>query len=214
MPENQPVYFLGHFTINDRDEYRKYEKGFFPLFGGTEGTFMALDDDGTVLEGSRPMGRTVLLNFPNKESVLDYWESDDYESIAKHRRAGTTTQAICLISGAEGSTAPEPCTDGKAVRFIAHFTIDDPEAYRVYEKGFFPILKEHGGRFVAYDDAPHMLEGERAEGRTVLIEFDSEDALTGWWESPEYRELVAHRHASTTTHCVFYMQMMRVVVED
>ena len=212
MPENQPVYFLGHFTINDRDEYGKYEKGFFPLFAGTGGTFMALDDDATILEGSREQGRTVLLNFGSQEAVLDYWNSDAYEGIAKHRRAGTTTQAIFLLSGPEGSTPPEPITDGKAVRFVAHFTIDDADGYRVYEKGFFPILKAHGGRFIAYDDSPTMLEGSHAEGRTVLIEFDSEDALKVWWESPEYRELAAHRHASTTTHAVFYLQMMRVVV--
>ena len=94
-------------------------------------------------------------------------------------------------------------TDAQTVRFVAHFTVDDPERYRVYEKGFFSILRAHGGRFLAYDDAPTVLEGEHAPGRTVLIEFDSEEALRGWWESPEYRELAVHRHAGTTTHAVY-----------
>jgi uncharacterized protein (DUF1330 family) len=94
-------------------------------------------------------------------------------------------------------------SDAQPVRFIAHFTVDDPERYRVYEKGFFPILREHGGRFLTYDDAPVVLEGEHAAGRTVLIEFDSEKALMGWWESPEYRSLAEHRHAGTTTHAVY-----------
>ena len=93
-------------------------------------------------------------------------------------------------------------SDDRPVWFIAHFTVDDPERYRVYEKGFFPILRAHGGRFLTYDDAPVVLEGAHAAGRTVLIEFDSEEALMGWWESPEYRELAAHRHAGTTTHAV------------
>ena len=43
--------------------------------------------------------------------------------------------------------------EGAPVHFIAHFTVDDPAAYRVYEQGFFPILKAHGGRFITYDDA-------------------------------------------------------------
>jgi uncharacterized protein (DUF1330 family) len=47
-----------------------------------------------------------------------------------------------------------------------------------------------------------VLEGTYDAGRTVLIEFDSEDALRGWWESPEYRDLAEHRHAGTTTHSV------------
>lgn len=68
--------------------------------------------------------------------------------------------------------------------------------------GFFPILKTHGGRFITYDDAPMILEGEREGGRTVIIGFDSEAACLTWWNSPEYRELAAFRHASTTTHSV------------
>lgn len=89
------------------------------------------------------------------------------------------------------------------VRFVAHFTVTDPDRYRVYEKGFFPILKAHGGRFLTYDDDVSVLEGQHAPGRTVLLEFDSAEALTSWWESPEYRELAQHRHASTTTHAVY-----------
>jgi uncharacterized protein (DUF1330 family) len=92
--------------------------------------------------------------------------------------------------------------DVQTVRFIAHFTVDDRDRYRVYEKGFFPILKAHGGRFVSYDDAPTVLEGAYEPGRTVILEFDSEAALIAWWESPEYRELATHRHAGTTTRSV------------
>ena len=96
----------------------------------------------------------------------------------------------------------ESCT------FIAHFTVTDADRYKTYEKGFFPILKPHGGRFVTFDDAVEVLEGEHADGRTVIIEFDSKDALDGWWNSPEYRELAAHRHASTTTHSVIVVHGM------
>ena len=35
---------------------------------------------------------------------------------------------------------------------IANFTIHDADTYRIYEKGFFPILKKHGGTFHTYDD--------------------------------------------------------------
>jgi len=93
-------------------------------------------------------------------------------------------------------------SDNAPVHFIAHFTVNEPDSYRIYEKGFFPILKAHGGRFVTYDDNVTVLEGERAEGRTVVIQFESEAALLGWWNSPEYVELAKHRHASTTAHSV------------
>ena len=93
-------------------------------------------------------------------------------------------------------------SDAGPVQFIAHFTVNDPDGYRRYEQGFFPILRTHGGRFVTYDDQPVVLEGEWAEGRTVVIEFDTEGACLAWWNSPEYVELAAFRHAATTTHSI------------
>jgi uncharacterized protein (DUF1330 family) len=88
------------------------------------------------------------------------------------------------------------------VHFIAHFTVNDPDVYRQYEKGFFPVLKPYGATFVTYDDEVTVLEGQRAPGRTVIITFPSEEVLTAWWNSPEYVELAKLRHASVTTHSV------------
>ena len=88
------------------------------------------------------------------------------------------------------------------VHFIAHFSINDADKYRVYEKGFFPILKAHNGTFLTYDDNVTVLEGSPAAGRRVIIQFESEAACMTWWNSPEYRELATHRHAGTTTHSI------------
>ena len=38
------------------------------------------------------------------------------------------------------------------VYMIANLQIHDADNYRNYEKGFFPILKKHGGEFITYDD--------------------------------------------------------------
>lgn len=93
-------------------------------------------------------------------------------------------------------------SDETPVHFIAHFSVTDADVYRTYEKGFFPVLKPYGATFVTYDDNVTVLEGERAEGRTVIIRFPSEEALMEWWNSPEYRELAAIRHQGTNTHSV------------
>lgn len=93
-------------------------------------------------------------------------------------------------------------TPARPVYFIAHITVNDADAYRRYEKGFFPILKPYGARFITFDDGVTVLEGERAAGRTVMIEFPSEDVLMEWWNSPEYMELAKLRQASVTTHSV------------
>jgi len=66
------------------------------------------------------------------------------------------------------------------VYVVANFEIEDAEIYRVYEKGFFRILRRHGGQFLTYDDATENFEGcEPLKGRVVIFTFPSEDAAGG-----------------------------------
>ena len=56
-------------------------------------------------------------------------------------------------------------------------TNEDPSEYRTYEKGFFPILKKHGGSFITFDDSTKHLEGsEPRAGRMIIFQFPSEAA--------------------------------------
>lgn len=83
------------------------------------------------------------------------------------------------------------------VTLIAAFTIHDAETYALYAKGFFPLLKKHGGRFITYDDAAVTLEGTPPGGRIVMFRFPSEEAARRWYNDPEYQALSEHRRAST-----------------
>ena len=81
---------------------------------------------------------------------------------------------------------------------IANFHIHDAEKYRVYEKGFFPILKKHGGSFHTFDDASETLEGDDTRtGRIVIFQFPNEEAARAWWADPDYQALSEHRRAGT-----------------
>ncbi|MFT5696135.1 MAG: hypothetical protein ACI9QQ_002115 [Myxococcota bacterium] len=81
---------------------------------------------------------------------------------------------------------------------IANFTIHDADTYRKYEKGFFPILKKHGGEFFTYDDNNSNLEGDNPpEGRVVLFKFPSEEAARAWYNDPDYQALSENRRAGT-----------------
>tara|TARA_R110002110_G_scaffold91264_1_gene237354 strand:+ start:2418 stop:2732 length:315 start_codon:yes stop_codon:yes gene_type:complete len=83
---------------------------------------------------------------------------------------------------------------------IANFTVHDADTYRIYEKGFFPLLKRYGGEFITYDDNTETLEGaEPREGRIVMFRFPSEQALRDWYADPEYQALSEHRRAGTDT---------------
>ncbi|MCP5066553.1 MAG: DUF1330 domain-containing protein [bacterium] len=84
------------------------------------------------------------------------------------------------------------------VYMIANLEIEDAERYRSYEKGFFPLLKKHGGRFHTFDDSIVTLEGDAPpSGRMVIFEFPSERAARGWYDDPEYQALSEHRRAGT-----------------
>lgn len=85
------------------------------------------------------------------------------------------------------------------VYMLVNLKINDAEEYRIYEKGFFPILKKHNGSFVTFDDNPIVLEGEQPAqfDRVIMFSFPSEQDADNWWADPEYQELSVHRKAST-----------------
>ena len=38
------------------------------------------------------------------------------------------------------------------VFMVVNLAVTDADTYRKYEKGFFPILKKYGGKFLTFDD--------------------------------------------------------------
>lgn len=84
------------------------------------------------------------------------------------------------------------------VFLLANLQVTDATEYRQYEKGFFSMLKRHGGAFVTYDDAPFTFEGEAPRaGRIVIFTFPSEAHARTWYADPEYQALSAHRRAGS-----------------
>ena len=43
------------------------------------------------------------------------------------------------------------------VYMVVNLDIKDQDTYLKYEKGFFPILKKHGGEFITFDDSVRHL---------------------------------------------------------
>ena len=84
------------------------------------------------------------------------------------------------------------------VYLIANLVVKDPAGYRRYEKGFFPLLKRHGGEFVTYDDTPHTFEGASPRpGRMIVFRFPSEADAKRWYADADYQVLSEHRRAAT-----------------
>ena len=89
------------------------------------------------------------------------------------------------------------------VYMVVNLQVEDKETYLKYEKGFFPILKRHGGEFITYDDNIVNVEGETPmEGRIILFSFPSKKHAEEWYSDPDYQKLSEHRRASVTSTIV------------
>lgn len=77
--------------------------------------------------------------------------------------------------------------------------IHDPAKYEHY-KGLAPgSIARYGGRYLTRGGAIETLEGDWHPRRLVLLEFPSMERAREWYDSPEYAEGKAMRHASATS---------------
>ena len=53
-----------------------------------------------VLSGDWQATRSVIIEFPSKQSALTWMMSGEYQAIAEHRNAGSTSTSI-LVNGLE-----------------------------------------------------------------------------------------------------------------
>ena len=85
------------------------------------------------------------------------------------------------------------------IYIVVNLKINDPEEYRIYEKGFFSFLKKHNGTFITFDDSPECLEGDTPKqfDRVIIFSFPSIEDADNWWNDSEYQNLSSHRRAST-----------------
>lgn len=76
---------------------------------------------------------------------------------------------------------------------IAQLSIHDRPRYDRYAAGFLPTLKDFGGRLLAADEAPAVLEGDWPRDKLVLIAFPDTAAARAWAASPAYAAIAKDR---------------------
>ena len=92
------AYFIIQVDVHDVaafEPYRLKGPGVISQFGGEYivrgGTF-------TKLEGVHPLSRQVVIRFPNKESAMRWYESEEYRDLRALRQSCATTNMI-LVEG-------------------------------------------------------------------------------------------------------------------
>lgn len=91
-------YFIALIDIHNPERYEKYLEGYDEVFNKFNGRVIAVEDNPRVLEGSWPAGRTVIIEFPNEGELRNWYESKEYQAIARHRKEASIA-SIAIISG-------------------------------------------------------------------------------------------------------------------
>jgi uncharacterized protein (DUF1330 family) len=85
---------------------------------------------------------------------------------------------------------------------IAHVTITDAEAYKLYQQANAAPFARYGAKFLVRGAAQNVVEGEMRP-RSVILEFPSLQAATDCYNSPEYQAAIGLRtNASAADICI------------
>ena len=86
-----------------------------------------------------------------------------------------------------------------AVYVIAQLRFTDEARYRKYQAEFPEVFASSGGRVLAADEAPKLLEGSWVGSKVVLLEFPDESQARTFLEGPEYQRISEDRRAGAET---------------
>jgi uncharacterized protein (DUF1330 family) len=89
-------YFVAQIKIHDQDEYNKYLDKFDDIFSKYKGEYLAIDESPSLLEGNWNYTKSVLIKFNSKEEFEDWYYSEDYQKILKHRLNAAKCDTILL----------------------------------------------------------------------------------------------------------------------
>lgn len=81
--------------------------------------------------------------------------------------------------------------------FIAEVEIKDAAALQPYLDAVGATIVPFAPQMLINGDAITPLEGEAPKGKIVIMRFDSKEAAFGWYNSPAYQAIIAHRINAT-----------------
>lgn len=92
------IYAVALLSFIEREAYNRYQARFMDVFRRCDGRLLAADECPIVIEGNWDRDKVVLLSFPREGAFRQFFESPEYQEIAKHRKAGADT-ILLLIRG-------------------------------------------------------------------------------------------------------------------
>ncbi len=90
------AYFIAQINFRDKAGYQKYLEGFDSIFAKFTGEVLLVEDHPVVLEGKYKHDRLVMIKFPDKEELRRWYDSPEYQELAKIRRKVSAADIIMV----------------------------------------------------------------------------------------------------------------------
>jgi len=87
--------------------------------------------------------------------------------------------------------------------FLANVQITDREKFQAYQTGIIRTIKPFKGWILAADPGT-ALEGDLKSNHNVIIRFPNVEAVHGWWNSGDYKEIIPIRIENTEGPALAY----------
>ncbi|UZG60355.1 DUF1330 domain-containing protein [Rhodococcus opacus] len=82
---------------------------------------------------------------------------------------------------------------------VARIRVTDADKYESYKPLSEQAIEEFGGRYLVRGAAPTTLEGQSDDVRYVVVEFESVEAATKFYDSPGYLRARQAREGASET---------------
>jgi uncharacterized protein (DUF1330 family) len=92
------AYVIANVHITDESAYAGYRQMVAPTIEAYGGRYLVRGGRAQMLEGSGALGRVVVVEFPDFEQALAWYESDEYAE-AKLQRKGSSCGDLILVEG-------------------------------------------------------------------------------------------------------------------
>jgi uncharacterized protein (DUF1330 family) len=85
-----------------------------------------------------------------------------------------------------------------AAYYTVNLTITDPSWVETYIPAVHDLVAKHGGRYLAQDTSPTVVEGDgAAPSVAVILEFPDRAAAEAWYNDAEYKPWLDARLAGS-----------------
>ncbi len=91
-------YFIAQIKIHNHSEYQNYINEAGAIFKKFNGKYIVANDQPEILEGEWKYTREIVIEFKSKNDFEDWYYSEDYQRILKHRLGAAKCDSI-LVKG-------------------------------------------------------------------------------------------------------------------